>query len=237
MKLSGKRVVVIGGTSGIGFAVAEGAAAEGADVVIASSSKERVESALGRLPAGVDGRVLDVTREEEVAEFFTALGPFDHLAFTAGDPLQSKRFETTTVAEAHDFFEVRFWGAYAVARYGAATVNPGGSFVLSSGGQGERPRKGWPAAAAEAAAAEALARALALQLAPVRVNVVRPGPIWTEIWQSFPKPEEMFTALGSKLPVGRGGRPEEAAAAYLYLMKQDFATGTVLAVDGGSPLP
>ena len=236
MSLSGKQVIVIGGTSGIGFAVAEGAAAEGAAVVIASSNKERVETALSRLPAGVDGRVLDVTDEEGVVAFFETFGAFDHLVFTAGDPLQSKRFETTTVAEARDFFEVRFWGAYAVARYGAASIRPGGSIVLSSGGQGERPRKGWPAAAAEAAAAAALARALALQLAPVRVNVVRPGPIWTEIWQSFPQPEEMFAALGRNLPVGRGGQPGEAAAAYLYLLNQEFATGTVLAVDGGSPL-
>ena len=109
--------------------------------------------------------------------------------------------------------------------------------MLTSGGQGERPRKGWPAAAAEAAAVEALGRGLALRAGAGTVNVVRPGPIWTEIWQSFPEPEQMFAKLGAGLPVGRGDTPAEARAnAYLYLLRQEFATASVAAVDGGANL-
>ena len=109
MTLQDKRVLIIGGTSGIGFAVAEAAAAEGAAVVVVSSNKERVDAAVEKLPAGTTGGVLDASDEDAVREFFDGAGALDHIVFTAGDPLQSKRFDTTNVAEARQFFEVRFW--------------------------------------------------------------------------------------------------------------------------------
>lgn len=233
MGLSGQRVVVIGGTAGIGLAVAAGAIEEGASVVVASSRKERVESAAERLGSSAEAHVLDVTDEKAVEEFFAAVGAFDHIVFTAGDPLRVPPFGSSTVAEARGFFEVRFWGAYAVARYGATGIAATGSITLTSGSQSVRPHKGWPVAGSEAGATESLARALAVELAPVRVNVVRPGPARTEIWNAFPEPDKRFAASGSRLLLGRGAEPEEVAETYLHLMRSVFTTGTVATVDGG----
>lgn len=234
MALSGKRVVVLGGTSGIGFSVAGQAAQAGADVIIASSNQEKVDRALGRLPAGTEGHQLDVTQEEQVREFFGRVGPYDHLVYTAGDPLQIKTFDETDVKAAREFFDVRYWGAFTAARHGAAGIREGGSIVLSSGSAGARPGKGWMVAASITSASEALGRALAVELAPVRVNVVRPGPTRSELWDgSIPQPEEFYRAVGDRLLVGRVGDVAEVADTYLYLMGNGFSTGTVVTVDGG----
>ncbi|MFC5911224.1 SDR family oxidoreductase [Streptacidiphilus monticola] len=232
--LSGKRIVVIGGSSGIGFSVAAHAAEEGAEVIIASSTQEKLDRALGRLPEQVRGRRLDVTDPAGVQAFFDEIGDYDHLAYTAGDPLQIKAFGDTDIDQAKAFFTVRYWGAFTAARFGAAGIRPGGSIVLSSGSAGARPGKGWAVAASITAASEALARALAVDLAPVRVNVVRPGPTRSELWEgSIPEPEELYRTFGEKLLVGRVGEVSEVAQTYLYLMRNGFSTGSTVTVDGG----
>nr|WP_168508357.1 SDR family oxidoreductase [Streptomyces sp. S1D4-11]QIY95544.1 SDR family oxidoreductase [Streptomyces sp. S1D4-11] len=234
MTLAGKRVVLLGGSSGIGFSVAELAAAEGAQVVIASSSQDKVDRALKRLPDDAQGFRLNVTDEDEVREFFQQLGEFDHLVYTAGDPLQIKSFDETDVRQAQEFFKVRYWGAFTAARHGAAHIRKGGSIVLSSGSAGARPGKGWMVAASITSASEALGRALAVELGPIRVNVVRPGPTRTELWDgSVAEPEELYQALGDKLLVGRVGQVSEVAQTYVYLMNNGFSTGSVVTVDGG----
>ncbi|MFI9012116.1 SDR family oxidoreductase [Actinosynnema sp. NPDC053489] len=234
MSLNGKRVLLIGGTSGIGFATATAAAERGAFVAVASSSQDRVTTALKRLPDTAEGHVLDVTDETAIAEFFEHFGDYDHLVYTAGDSLRLGSFAESTPEKAKAFFETRFWGSYAVAFHGAERIRPGGSIVLSSGSAGVRPRKGMTIAAAVTSAAEAMARALAVELAPIRVNVVRPGPTRTEMWHhSVADPEVVYANFADHLLVGRVGEAEEVARAYVFLMEQTFATGSVLTVDGG----
>ncbi|SEN90303.1 SDR family oxidoreductase [Actinacidiphila rubida] len=234
MSLADKRVVVIGGSSGIGFAVARLAAEEGAEVVIASSSRDRIDRALKNLPDTVSGDRLDVTDEAAVAAFFEQVGPYDHLVYTAGDPLQIKSFGDTDLTQAQEYFKVRYWGAFTAARHGAAGIRAGGSIVLSSGSAGARPAKGWTVTASITSASEALGRALAVELGPIRVNVVRPGPTRSELWDgSIDEPEEFYTRLGDKLLVGRVGQVSEVAQTYLYLMNNGFSTGSVVTVDGG----
>lgn len=234
MSLAGKRIVLLGGSSGIGFSVAEQAAEQGAEVVIASSRQEKLDAALKRLPDSASGHLVDVTDEDRMRGFFAEVGSYDHLVYTAGDPLQIKTFEETTVEGAKAFFNVRFWGAFTAARHGAAYIREGGSIVLSSGSAGARPAKGWMVAAAITSASEALARALAVELAPIRVNIVRPGPTRSELWDgSVPEPEELYRALGQKLLVGRVGKVSEVAQTYLYLMRDGYSTGSVVTVDGG----
>jgi NAD(P)-dependent dehydrogenase (short-subunit alcohol dehydrogenase family) len=235
MGISGKRVVVIGGSSGIGFAVADLAAAAGAEVVIASSSQERLDRAVKLLPEQVSGHRLDVTDEAELRDFFAALGAYDHLVFTAGDPLRLTPIREVDVTAAKEFFQVRFWGAFAAVRYGAAGIRPGGSVVLTSGTASQRPGPGWPVAAAITGAAESLGRALAVELAPVRVNVVRPGPTRTPLWEGggAPQAEELYRQLAAQSLAGRVGDAEEVARTYLHLLDNGFTTGTVVTVDGG----
>ncbi len=234
MSLAGKRVVILGGSSGIGFEVATQSAAQGASVVIASSGQDKLDRALKRLPDDVEGRRLDVTDEGQVKTFFEEIGEYDHLVYTAGDPLQIKSFEDSDIEQAKGFFNVRYWGAFTAARYGAAGLREGGSITLSSGSAGARPAKGWMVAASITSASEALARALAVELAPIRVNVVRPGPTRSELWDgSIPEPEELYRNLGQKLLVGRVGKVSEVASTYVYLMENGFSTGSTVTVDGG----
>ncbi|MEU9130362.1 SDR family oxidoreductase [Kitasatospora sp. NPDC048540] len=233
-----QRVVVIGGTSGVGFAVAQAAAAQGSNVVVASSNQGRVDLAVKKLGGGrVEGLVLDVADEAALAAFFDRIGEFDHLVYTAGEPLLLKPLADLAAAESRTFFERRFWGALLAAKYATPKLRPGGSITFTSGAFATRPAPGASLGASITAAVEGLTRALALELAPLRVNAVRLGAIRTELWDSsVPDPESFLRAQGSGLPVQRVGSPEEAAAAYLYLLGNGYATGTVLTLDGGAAL-
>ena len=238
MTLSGKRIVLLGGTSGIGFATAKMAANEGAAIVVASSRRESIDRAVARLPEGTEGHVLDLTSEEQVRDFFNRLGAFDHLVFTAGETLLLRELSATSVEQARHFLDLRFWGAFMAAKYGSINIEPGGSIVLSSGIAGLRPHKGWTVAASICGAVEALTRALAVELAPIRVNAVSPGVVRTELWDNMLEEvrEAMYQVTGQVLPVGRVGEAHDLAQAFLYLMHEGFSTGQVIVVDGGTVL-
>ncbi|GAA1040523.1 SDR family oxidoreductase [Streptomyces sp. TR1341] len=238
MGLRGQRVVVLGGTSGIGFAVAEGAAREGAEVVVASRRQESVDAALKRLPEGARGEELDTTDEAAVRGFFEGLGAFDHLVYTAGETLLLESVADTELARAQRFLDTRLWGAYRAVKYGAGSIREGGSIVLTTGTAGNRPLPGSSVVSALCGAMESLTRALALELAPLRVNVVAPGVVRTELWRELPEAERegLYSAAAGSLPVGRVGEPADVAEAYLYLMRGGYSTGSVVVVDGGGTL-
>ena len=135
--LEGQRIVIIGGTSGLGLATAEAASAEGATVIVASSKKASVARALAELPAGAEGFSSPGSR----ADFFSTIGEFDHLAVTAGESLDLGEFATVDLEKARRFFEVRFWGAVAAAKYAAKRIKTTGSIILTNGVIGLRPKK------------------------------------------------------------------------------------------------
>jgi NAD(P)-dependent dehydrogenase (short-subunit alcohol dehydrogenase family) len=236
MSLRQKRVVVIGGTSGIGLAVAQGAMADGASVVVGSSSADKTIAAQAKLP-GAEAYAVDVKDEDSVARFFERAGVFDHLVFTAGDWDRSAGgpIESLDLARATSLFAVRFWGAVAAVKHARKHIRDGGSITLTDGMIAQRPRKGASISTAMAGAVEHLARSLAVELAPIRVNAVCPGAIHTEIWDAIPaeQREERFRRMTERLPVPRIGEPGEVAEAYLYLMRGGYTTGQVLYVDGG----
>jgi NAD(P)-dependent dehydrogenase (short-subunit alcohol dehydrogenase family) len=238
MSLSGKRVVILGGTSGIGLATAKAAEREGAAVVIASSRGERLDRALAALRSGAEGEVVDVADEAQVRALFERIGAFDHLVFTAGESLQLEPLAVMQVERARGFVNVRFWGAFMAAKYGSPHIRPGGSITLTNGIAGLRPRKGWTVAASICGAMEALTRALAVELAPIRVNAVCPGTVRTELWSGMTESarETMYRDAAQRLPVGRVGEADDLAETYLYLMREGFSTGQVLVVDGGAVL-
>jgi NAD(P)-dependent dehydrogenase (short-subunit alcohol dehydrogenase family) len=238
MSLSGKRVVVLGGSSGIGLAVAEAVAREGATPVVVSRDQGRVEAAVALLPAGAEGFAVDVTDEAAVKALFERIGAFDHLVFTAGEGLQIGPLAEMSLVRARQFFETRYWGAVTAAKYGAPLIRAGGSIVFSSGAAGARPRPGWALGASICTAMEGLTRALAVELAPVRVNLVIPGFVRTPLWRDIPEAdrEAMYAAAGERLLVGRVGEAAEVAETYVFLMRQGFATGQSVVVDGGGVL-
>jgi len=205
-------------------------------VVVASSNKTKVDRAVAGLPGEVEGRVLDVTDEEQVRLFFQSRGAFDHLVFTAGEQLLLGELETASLEQAKQFFTTRLWGAWTAAKYGSGNILPGGSIVLSSGIAGARPQKGWTVAAALCGAVEALTHALAVELAPIRVNAVSAGVVRTELWQGMAEADRsaFYQTAGQALPTGRVGEAADIAKAHLYLMTEAFSTATVLTVDGGA---
>ena len=238
MSLNGKRIVVLGGTSGIGFATAEAAAGEGASVVVASSRKESVDRALASLPDGAEGHTLDLHDEAQVVAFFDRIGALDHLVYTAGDTLRVGELAGTDLAHARQAFDLRYWGALMAVKHGRRGIRSGGSIVLTTGIASARPHKGWAVVASICGAMEALTRALAVELAPIRVNIVSPGVVRTALWSNMTPAdrEALYRQVGSAIPLGRVGEPQDIAQAYLYLMRADYSTGQVITIDGGTVL-
>ncbi|MBR0849178.1 SDR family oxidoreductase [Bradyrhizobium diazoefficiens] len=231
MTLAGKKVVVVGGSSGIGLATAELAKAQGADVVIASRSAAKLDPVAERLK--VTAIACDVTSDESVTELFRRTGPVDHVVLTAAQ-LRTGPFKTVAMEDVRATMEGKFWGAWRVAR--EATIRPGGSLTLVTGFLSVRPRPNSAIISAANGALESLARALALELAPVRVNAVSPGVIDTPIRAAMPEAarKEMLAKTAAALPVGRVGMAEDIAQQIASFMANGFATGSIVYVDGGA---
>ncbi|MFB4278349.1 MULTISPECIES: SDR family oxidoreductase [unclassified Nonomuraea] len=238
MDLQGQRVIVLGGTSGIGLATAEAAARQGAVVTVASSRRASVDHALSRLPGGSGGHVVDLADTRAVGEFFDGVGEFDHLVFTAGEPLTLMPMDTLDLEAARNFFALRYFGALRAVRAAMPHLRKDGSITLTTGTAKDRPGPGWAVAASICGAMEALTKALAVELAPVRVNVVSPGFVRSPLWSAMDEEERerMYAEVGAAIPVGRVGEVEDIAQAFVFLMTERFATGTVLTVDGGHVL-
>jgi NAD(P)-dependent dehydrogenase (short-subunit alcohol dehydrogenase family) len=236
--LQQKRVVVVGGSSGIGLSVAQQAASQGAKVVIVSSNAERIQKAVESVGGEAQGQAVDVSDPGTTATFFAKLGSFDHLVYTAGDSLHLGDLATTDLQQARRAFELRYWAALAAVKYGSPHIRKEGSIVLTTGIAGQRPQKGWAIAASVCGSIEALTRALAIELAPIRVNAVSPGVVRTNLWQIMDasERERLYESVGKSLPVGRVGEASEIAQAYLFLMQEGFSTGQTVVVDGGTVL-
>ena len=230
MLLAGKKVVVVGGSSGIGLATAELAKSEGAEVIIASRNAERLKAAADKL--GAKAIPADVTSDDSVAELFRQCGPVDHVVVTAAQ-LKSGPFKSVSMDDVRSTMEGKFWGAWRVAR--AADIRAGGSLTLVSGFLSIRPRPATAIVGAANGALESLARSLALELAPVRVNCVSPGLIDTPIRAAMPEAarRDMLAKAAAALPVGRVGVGEDIARQILAFMTIGFATGSIVYLDGG----
>jgi NAD(P)-dependent dehydrogenase (short-subunit alcohol dehydrogenase family) len=230
------RIVVLGGTSGIGLAVARIVAERGAQVTVASRNPESVTRALGTLPSGARGQAVDATATEDLAAFFAAVGEFDHFVYTASDPLQATTLADYTVATGEAFFNLRLVHALDAVRLAVPHLSANGSIVLTSGTAAFKGGPGWVLGCAASGAMAAVGRSLAVELAPIRVNVVAPGVIRSPLWSSMSEADQeaMYAAVGNSLPLGRVGEVEDAALAYVSMMEQNYVTGTVAVVDGGT---
>ena len=232
------RVLIIGGSSGIGFSVAQQALSEGARVTIASSQQARVDNAIERLRAAlpdlptsaVSGFACDLSNPETLEANLTRLfdsavavyggGPLDHIAFTAGDPLNLKPLAETSAQDLLAMGIVRFLGTLLVGKLAPRYLaeGPRASITLTGGVNSHRVSKGWTVPAAYGSGIEGTARGLAVDLAPRRVNCVMPG---------------ILKHYGDVSLVGTVGSPADLAEAYVFCMKCAFVTGSVLPVEGG----
>lgn len=233
-----QRIAIIGGSSGIGFAVAQAAADAGAEVIIGSSSQEKLQEALGAFTERVEGWPIDVAHEESVCEFFDKIGEVDHVAVTVGASYAPTLVAHSDLSESQKPFLIKYWGQFLVSKHAGSKLTAGGSITLTSGILSQRPVENLAAQASVNAAIEALGRTLAIELAPRRANVVCPGFIDTgKLFADLPAAQravQLLEAKGASLPVQRVGQPKDAAAAYIFAMENPYLTGQVLFVDGGS---
>jgi len=236
-ELSGKRVVVVGGKRAIGLGVARAAHAAGALVTVAS----RREVAIEDQPelAAFEQIALDMRDEAAVQAAFESIGPFDHLVVTAGPEIGSwGSFMDPDMRGVRSYMEGKFMGTWACARHAAAHLARDGSMTFLTGGIGARAKLGMAAVTSTFAAVDALSRSLALDLAPVRVNTIRPGFIDSEFWDALPADdvEALRKKVATAFPARRVGTIADVGHAAVFLMTNPYVTGTVLEVSGGELL-
>ncbi|KAB8261608.1 hypothetical protein BDV32DRAFT_148256 [Aspergillus pseudonomiae] len=269
-KLSGSRILVVGGTSGIGFAIAQLALESNANVIIASSSTSKIQAAIKRLQescpdstASIAGHPValgDETAEENIIKLFEyATSPslfppsgqegdsntegkdrilLDHIAFTAGNipNLHPPTSPSINKAYINSIGDVRVIGAALLAKHSQKYLRQSrsSSITLTSGANVDRPQKGWTFGAMMSGATEGMARGLAVDLAPVRVNVVSPGAVDTEIFDRFgDKREEFMKKFGEQTLTGSVGKPMDIAEAYVYAMRDWNLAGEKIGSNGG----
>ncbi|KAL9084373.1 MAG: hypothetical protein Q9165_008087 [Trypethelium subeluteriae] len=253
-KLSGKHILIIGGTSGIGFAVAEASLEFGAHVTLASSRESRLSHAVSRLQTSypsatsrISAHAVDLANETTLEANITALldastnhgaHKLDHIVYTAGDRLPHQTLAETDFEAAKQFGVVRFFGPLFVGKHAPRYLHPGpsSSLVLTTGVGTERPIPG-RAGLAVTGGLQGLSRSLALENAPIRCNLVSPGLVETELWENFPEEAQKgMREWGNRLPTGGVGRTEDVAEAYLYAMRDEFLTGSMISTNGGTLL-
>ena len=237
MSLQNQRVLVIGGTSGIGMAVATAVAERGATPIVVSRRQSSVDRALGSLPTGARGATVDLSDPAAIERLANEIGSIDHLVYTAGEPLEMVPLAGLTPEAIAGFYQTRFIGACNTVRVFGPRLPAGGSITLTSGSAGEQPKFG-ALAVSLCGAMNALTTALAVELAPVRVNAVAPGVVRSPLWNTMSEADRdaMFSSAAQENPLGRIGEVDDAASAYLYCIEQTFSTGAVIKVDGGSVL-
>jgi NAD(P)-dependent dehydrogenase (short-subunit alcohol dehydrogenase family) len=254
-KLTGKRILVIGGTSGIGFCVAEACLEFGALVTVASSRQEKIDNTIKRLTASypdaqdsISGHVVDLTSSDVEAalttlfDFATNEGKqkLDHIVNTAGDTLSVEKITDVTVAQVQHYGQVRFVSVLMIAKLAPRYIHRSStsSVTFTGGISSTKPPNGWSTLVGWNCAKEAMVRGLAVDLAPLRFNLVAPGAIDTEYLYHMAgddvgRNKQLVALFGSKCLLGKCGSPEDTAEAYLYLMRDTFVTGQVLKTEGG----
>lgn len=233
--LTGKRVVVVGGKSGIGLGVAQAAHAAGATVVVAGRRAAAEHPEL----APFEQIALDVRDEAAVRAAFEAIGDLDHLIVTAGPGFGTwGGFMDEDMRGVRSYTEGKFLGSWACARYASPRFGSGGSITFLTGGTAVRSKAGLAAVTSGFAAVEALARSLAIELGPIRVNTIRPGFVDTDFWTFLSETDaaRIRDKVREHFPVRRLGTPADVGHAAVFLMTNPYVTGTVVEVSGGETL-
>lgn len=224
----------------MGLALAKRALAVGAEVIIAGRNEDKLKRIGTELQSpALSAVAVDITQEDQVADLFGRVGRLDHIVSTAADIEGAyELLPALDLRAAQKVVESKFYGPLLLAKYGAPVLSPSGSITFTSGIAAYRPSARGSVVAAVNAGLEGLVRALAVELAPIRVNAVSPGWVDTPIWTfvAGDKKNETLSAMAKRLPVGRVGQPEDIADAIGFLMGNAFTTGTILHVEGGHRL-
>jgi len=239
MSFDGQRIVVIGGSAGIGEATARDFAAQGAAVVITGRSKDRLDQAARRIGHPVEVAELDATDRGALDAFFATTGTIDHLILTASPGAAGAGpFASLDEAALRQAFDGKFFAQVKAIQAALPRLRADGSVTIVSAASARAAFPGTAGLAAVNGALETMVAPLAVELAPLRVNAVSPGFIDTHWWHIMPEEQrrEYFGAVAAVTPVRRIGRAQDVAEAIVYLAGASFVTGTVLECTGGSNL-
>jgi NAD(P)-dependent dehydrogenase (short-subunit alcohol dehydrogenase family) len=238
MDLTNQRVVIMGGSSGIGLATAHMLVNAGAEVTITGRNQDKINAALAHLGERGHGSVIDATSIPQLQTFFREYGTFQHLLIAVSGAAGAGAFSTLDLQDLRHGFEAKFWPQIAIAQTGLKTIQRDGSITFITAGSS---RKALPETAGLAAingALDAMIPTLAVELRPLRVNAVSPGVIATPWWDRVPENfrNDFFAQSAASAPVGRIGQPEDVAQAIVFLMQNTFMTGSIIDCDGGARL-
>ncbi|MBC7923025.1 MAG: SDR family oxidoreductase [Ferruginibacter sp.] len=235
--LKNKHVVIVGGSSGIGRAVARIAHELGARVTLTGTGAPAARATAQTIGAEVQSAALDVNDEQQVNGFFAQLPAIDHVYVAAGSTKLGGILEGDLDQLMAPFHE-RLVGSVRVVRAAAGKINPGGSITFTGGVSTDRPVPGAWVSGIGTAAAEQLARVMALELAPIRFNAVAPGYTDTPMWDKVlgENKRAVLEGVAGKLPVRKIATPEEVASAVVFMMVNLSITGEIIHVDGGARL-
>ncbi|UXN71587.1 SDR family oxidoreductase [Devosia neptuniae] len=238
--LVNQTIIIVGGSSGIGLGIARAALDSGANIVITARSADKLQAAQRSLNGGdrVKAIAADMTAEADIARLFEEVGAFDHLVSTAGTLPPGDPIGQTDMAGMRAFVDNKLIGAIILAKYAVQGLRPGGSITFTSGINKDKPPvPGGSVVSAIAGSFSYFARALALELAPTRVNVVSPGWVDTPMWDILGDAKAgYFADMAARLPARKIPTAADVAAAYIYLMQSNVTTGETLRVDGGHNL-
>jgi NAD(P)-dependent dehydrogenase (short-subunit alcohol dehydrogenase family) len=235
LNFTNQRLLIIGGTSGMGLATAQLAMELGGEVTVASRSRAKIDRTLAKLGGNACGQILDVTNDGQVMEFFSESAAYDHVVVT-GSEVKIASVRELPLEAAKASFESKFWGFYRVAKY--ANIKPGGSLSVIAGFLATRPQAGRALMGAINGALESLVQGLALELKPVRVNALSPAMVNTDMWASMGDEarEATFAKMRALYPAGVIGEPMDIARQLLLLAGTKYATGTIVTLDGGASI-
>lgn len=234
MDIRNQRVVILGGTSGIGLATARLLAESGAEVIVASRSQENVARATERGP--IRGEVVNAASAEDLRDFYSRIGSFDHLVLSLASNIGAGEFRTLDLDMLRQGFETKFWPYLLAVQTGLDFLRKDGSLTFVTAVTAHTAFAGAAGFGAVNGALEAIVPTLALELQPLRVNAVSPGGIATPFWKDLPEDvrEAFFAQSAAITPVKRFGQPEDVAEVIAMLIGNTFLTSTIIDCDGGA---
>ncbi len=230
------RILIIGGSSGIGLATARQLAGAGAEIIVSGRDEAKLQRAVREIGPGATGHAADASDLAKLNALFAAVGPIDHLVLTLSGGEGGGPLKELDLAKLRAGFEAKLWAHLAAAQAALPFVKRSITFVTAASAGGHLP--GTSGLAAINGALNAMVPVLAVELKPLRVNGVSPGAIDTPWWDKWPADQKMalFNQIAASSPVGRVGKPEDVADAIAFVVRNTFVTGQVIQCDGGIQL-
>jgi NAD(P)-dependent dehydrogenase (short-subunit alcohol dehydrogenase family) len=233
--LQNKRIVIVGGTSGIGLTTASMLAAQGAEVIISGRDQNKLQHAIKESSASPLSQAVNAAERNQLDTFFKSIGNFDHLIITVSGGKGAGAFKDLNLDDLHDGFEEKFWPQLHTLQSALPYLSTTGSATLITAVSATSGKPGFSGLAAINGAIELMIPVWAKELQPLRINAISPGVIDTAWWNSFPADvkNSLFEQFAAATPVGRNGKTEDIAKSIRFMIEQEFITGRILQVDGG----